>query len=252
MGKVYWFGSGNMYFIDRAAAVPTPMKAGTLQEGSFEISFTKKEVSGQNQFPDEIFRADGKVTGKSKMAQVKMGMFASFFGQTPVTGQIVPIFGEAGAIPAETAFTITVVQAAGFNKDLGVIFAATGAPLTRVAPPEAPAVLAAGQYSLDEATGIYTFAAADAGKAVKFDYLYNSALVGKTLTIVNEMAGLAPSFLLVLANVTGVNGAVAIFNKCMSDKLAFATKRGDTAIPEFDFSAAADDADEVGVLSLPE
>jgi hypothetical protein len=248
MGKVYWFGSGNMYFIDRAAAVPTPVKAGTLQEGSVEFSFTKKEVLGQNQFPDEIYRADGKISGKSKMAQVKMNLFASFFNVTPATGQIIPVFGEAGTIPATPGpYTTTVVAAANFNKDLGVIFAATGTPLTRVA--DSPA---AGQYSLVEATGVFTFAAADQGKAVKFDYLKNSALVGKTLTIANQQAGVAPTFLLVLANVTGVNGAVLILYKCMSEKLAFATKRADAAIPEFDFSAAADDADNIGTLSLPE
>lgn len=252
MSKPFWFGSGNMYFIDRASAVPTPMKAGTLQEGSFEISFTSKPVQGQNYLPDEIFRSEGKISGKSKMAQVKMDIFASFFGGTPVTGQIIPVFGEAQSIPAKTAFVLTALMVTGggtFNKDLGVIFAADGTQLTRVATGEGSP--AAGEYTLAETTGIYTFNLADAGKGVKFDYLYTSSLVGKTLTIVNQMAGVAPSFLLVLANVTGVNGAVAIFNKCISEKLAFASKRGDNAIPEFDFSAAADDADNVGVISLP-
>lgn len=248
MGKVYYFGSGNLFFIDRAAVTPTPVKAGTLQEGSVEFSFSKKEVLGQNQFPDEIFRADGKITGKSKMAQIKMNLFQSFFSGIPATGQIIPVFGEAGAIPANPGpYTITPAHGADLNKDLGVIFAATGAPLTRVA-----AAPAAGQYSLNEDTGVYTFAAADQGLPVKFDYLYNSALVGKTLTIANQLAGVAPAFLLVLANVTGVNGAVLILNKCVSEKLSFNTKRGDVAIPEFDFSAAADDADNIGTLSLPE
>ena len=76
--------------------------------------------------------------------------------------------------------------------------------------------------------------------------------VRKTLTIVNQLAGVAPSFLLVLANITGVSGAVMILNKCISEKLSFATKRGDVAIPEFDFSACADDADNIGIISLPE
>lgn len=247
MSKTFWFGSGNIYFIDRSVVVPTPVKAGTLQEGSVEFAFSSKPVQGQNQLPDEIFRSDGKITGKSKMAQIKMDLFASFFGGTPATGQLIPIMGEAGTIPASPGpYTITSAAGANFNKDLGVIFAATGLSLTRVA--DTPAT---GQYSLVEATGVFTFASADKGLAVKFDYLKNSALVGKTLTIVNQLAGVAPTFLMVLMNLTGVNGAVMILNKCMSEKLSFAAKQGNVAIPEFDFAAAADDADNVGIISLP-
>ena len=256
MSKVFYFGSGNMYFITpvTAPAVPAPVKCGTLQEGSIEVAFTAKPVLGQNSFPDATFRSDGKLTGKSKMAQVKMDVFANFFNATPVTGQIIPVIGEAQTIPAKTTFVLTALMVTGggtFNKDLGVIYAGTGANagqrLTRVA-----AVTAIGQYSLDETTGIYTFYSGDASAQVKFDYLYTSSLVGKTLTIVNQLAGVAPSFLLVLANITGVSGAVMILNKCISEKLSFATKRGDVAIPEFDFSACADDADNIGIISLPE
>jgi hypothetical protein len=248
--KVFWFGTGNMYFIPPAVspAVPTPVKAGVLQEGSVEFSLTNKEVFGQNQFAEAIFRSQGKISGKSKMASVNMGAFASYFGgAAPTTGQIMPVVAEAHNIPASTAYTVTATNGATFYKNLGVVYAATGAPFTRVAL----GAEAAGAYSVNETTGVFTFAAADEGVAILIDYLYTSALVGQTLTIVNQLAGLAPSFMLVLDNITNTQGAVLILNNCMSDKLTLSTKVGDVAIPEFDFAASADAAENIGILSLP-
>jgi hypothetical protein len=249
--KVFWFGTGNMYFIPPVVspAVPNPVKAGVLQEGSVEMAFTAKEVYGQNQFAEAVFRAQGKVTGKSKMASVNMNIFSTYFGgAAPATGQIIPVVAESQLISDTPGpYTVTVTNHTAFKQDLGVCYAATGIPFTRVAP----ASEAAGAYSMVEATGIYTFAVADKKVAILIDYLYTSALVGQTLTIVNSLAGLAPSFMLVLDNITGVQGAVLILNNCMSNKLSLATKVGDVAIPEFDFSAAADASENIGVLSLP-
>jgi hypothetical protein len=251
MAKVYWFGTGNMYFIPPVVspAVPNPIKCGVLQEGSVEFAFTAKEVYGQNQFAEAVFRAQGKITGKSKQADIKMSVFQNFFGSTPpATGQIVPVVAEAQLI-ADTPgpYTVTVTNHTAFKQDLGVVYAATGVPFTRVAVGDE----AAGAYSMVEATGVYTFAAADKKTNILIDYLYTSSLVGQTLTIVNQLAGLAPSFMCVLNNITGVNGAVMILNNCMSNKLAFSTKVGDITIPEFDFMAAVDAAENIGLISLP-
>jgi|WetSurMetagenome_2_1015567.scaffolds.fasta_scaffold129480_4 hypothetical protein len=249
MGKVFRFGSGNLYAIDRDALYPTPVKFGTLQEVSQEFSFSDKELHGQNQFPDATARAEGKITCKAKFAQIKGDVLGGlFFGVTPVTGQILPVIGEAGTIPAASGpYTITVAHAAGFRTNLGVIWPLTGVPLTRVT-----GTPATGQYSVDVATGIYTFAAADATKAVLFDYLYTSALVGKTITITNQEAGISPCFMAILHGTFDTKSVVQILNKCHSNKLTFPYKKGDFGIPEFDFSAAADDADQVGVMSFPE
>ena len=248
MGKTFFFGAGNLYGIDRSAVVPTPVKFGTLQEVTLEFAFSNKELAGQNQFADAIARADGKITGKAKAARISAAaMGGLFFGSAPVTGQVLPVVGELLSIPAVAPYTATVAQGAKFTQNLGVIDALTGNPLTRVG-----ANPATGQYGLVEATGTFTFAAADQGKLVKVDYLYTDPTQGLTLTIVNQQMGAAPSFMTILNGTFDSNSVVAIFNKCISDKLTFPTKKGDYAIPEFDFAAQADDADEIGLLSAPQ
>ncbi len=75
------------------------------------------------------------------------------------------VTGEAWTIPA-TPFQITATQPWGnWGSDQGVTFAATGVALTQVA--SGPT---AGQYAV--AAGVYTFAAADVGKAVLISYGY--------------------------------------------------------------------------------
>lgn len=251
MAKVFWFGSGNMYFIPPAVspAVPSPIKCGVLQEGSIESSFSIEEVYGQNKLPEVAFQSKGKITGKSKMADIKMSVFSLFWGgPAPATGQIIPVVSEAQTIPDSPGpYTVTTAQSTKTYKDLGVIYAATGIPFTRVAA----GAEAAGAYSMVEATGVYTFAVADKKTAILIDYLYTSSLVGVTLTIANEMAGLAPSFMLVLNNITGVYGAVMILNNCISSKLSFSGAVGKATYPEFDFSATVDAGENVGIISLP-
>lgn len=77
------------------------------------------------------------------------------------------VLGEAGVIPA-TPFKIQAAQLYGaWAADGGVSFA-TGVALV----PIASGTPATGQYIVDPATGIYTFAAADTGKAVLISYSY--------------------------------------------------------------------------------
>jgi hypothetical protein len=252
MGKPIIFGAGNLYGIDRSVAVPTPVKFGILQEVATEIALTKKELHGQKIFADAVGVSEGKVTCKAKLAKLSADLMGGlFFGAIPATGQVVPVIKEAGTIPATPGpYTVTVANGATFHTNLGVIFGKNnlvtdGQPLRRVA--SAPAT---GEYSVVVATGVFTFAAADQGKLVKFDYLYTSALVGKTITLVNPEAGTSPSFMAILTGNFDGEKVKLILNKCVSDKLTLPTKRGDFAIQEMDFSAQADDVDELGLLSL--
>lgn len=140
-----------------------------------------------------------------------------------------------------------MANAAAFAEDLGVVYAANGTPLTQV--PSAPAV---GQYSVG-AGGVYTFAAADEGAAILIDYLYNSATTGGTITITNQPIGLAPTFATaVLTGVTDGKTMTLILNRCISSKLSLPTKNEDHLIVEFDFTAMADDNDNVGTLTVTE
>src|SRR5450759_3548114 len=163
----YQFGSGNLYGLVSSGGVLVPRKFAGIQDVSIDFSFTMKELYGQSQFPLTIARGQGKITGKAKAANFNAGHYNDvFFGQTNSAGQKLSIVGEAGsgAIPT-TPFQLTVTNSALFFEDMGVVFTATGVPLLRV--PSAPTT---GQYSV--AAGVYTFAVADVGLAVMFDYTY--------------------------------------------------------------------------------
>lgn len=80
--------------------------------------------------------------------------------------------GEAASIPGSTAYEVTPLAPWGpWQSDQGVTYA-NGTPLVPV--PSSPS---AGQYSV--AAGVYTFAAADAGKAVLISYGYTPAEVNE-------------------------------------------------------------------------
>lgn len=76
------------------------------------------------------------------------------------------IGAEPASVPATPGpYTVQTIET--YLSDLGVKYASSNLPLAKVA--SAPI---AGQYSVDNNTGIYTFAAADQGVAVLLSYAY--------------------------------------------------------------------------------
>lgn len=237
------FGSGNIYGIN-AAANSTPYKLGAMQDVAFDFSFNLKEARGTNQIPIDIRRGGGKITGKAKFMSVNGRLLNDlFFGQTATAGLLLSSVAELGSIGG-TPFQVTVANGANFDTDLGVVWAATGLPLTKVA--SAPA---AGQYSVS-AAGVYTFAAADTGKGVLIDYLYTAPTGGTRIALTNQVMGVTPTFMGVFSAQVGGKSATLKLNSCTSNKLAMTTKQEDYTIPEFDFEVMADAANSIGVLSF--
>ena len=236
------FGSGNFYGIS-AAANSTPRKFATLQDVQFDLQFTTKQLYGQNQFAVDVRRAQAKFTGKAKFAQISGSMLNDlFFSQTATTGLLLSAVGEAGTVSA-TPFTVTVANSTTFDTDLGVVYGATGAPLTRVA--SAPAQ---GQYSV--ASGTYTFNAADTGAAVLVDYLYTAAAGGTKVALSNQAMGTTPTFMGVFSTTASGKNVTLKLNLCTSSKLSLQTKIEDYTIPELDFEVMADAANNIGTLSV--
>src|SRR5579862_9136447 len=138
-----------------------PDQFGILQDVQIDWDWQTKELWGQSQFPVDIARGQGKITGKAKFARIFGAIYGDlFFGQTPATGQLTVSENEAASVPATTPYTVTVGNASNFSDDLGVFYASganAGQRFTRVTTPSS-----AGQYSVNTATGVYTFAAADA------------------------------------------------------------------------------------------
>ncbi|OVE46691.1 hypothetical protein [Chromobacterium violaceum] len=254
----YGFGSGMLWAtpqtdaLGNAIANPTPIMVGVMQEGSVEISFENKTLHGQNQFPVAVGRGKGKISGKSKFAQLFGAMFNSIiFGQTMTGGLVTANYDTAGQVIPATPFQITITPQNGgsYTRDFGVV-SAKGLPLKRVA-----ANPASGQYTVS-AGGQYTFAAADAGKTVFINYEYTvdatSAPDATQSTVMNLPMGSAPSFTADLfIPYQGKSMKLTLFS-AIAGKLSLATKQDDFMVPEFDFEAFADPMGRVIRWSLSE
>ena len=195
-----------------------------------------------------IARGQGKISGKAKFAQI-LGLLYSdlFFGTTAATGQFAVSQLEAAIVPASTPFTVTVANAATYNDDLGVVYAATGLRFNRVTTPSA-----AGQYSVNFATGVYTFSAADANAALLISYTYNVTTSGNKLTLTNQLMGTTPTFKATFYTSKNGEGLALRLNACTANKLSMPTKIDDWTISELDFMAFADASGTIGYLSTVE
>ncbi len=246
------FGSGKLIAVPTnladgtAIAVPTPVILGTMQDVSLDMSVEIKSLYGSKRYPIAVGQGKGKTEIKAKYAEIDGSILGSlFFGKASTAGIKAAVFDFATSIPAATPYTVTIAPPGSgvFAADLGVMFSATGVQLTRVA--SAPA---AGQYSV--AAGVYTFAAADTGKAIKISYEYSATSGGSVWTMTNDTMGYTPSFSLLLQNGYDGKNLVVKLNRCVSGKLSLPLKSDDFAVYDFEAEAFADAAGELGYICL--
>lgn len=232
------FGSGLAWGSRNDIANGTPVRFGALQDISIDFAGDVKELYSQYQFPIDTARGKVKITGKAKIARISAVQYnALFFGAAQTTGQKLESYDEAGTVPT-TPFQVTVANGATFVADLGVRKASTGEPLILVA--SAPAT---GQYSV-AAGGVYTFAAADTTIPMLFDYCY-SVSTGFTVTGTNLLMGSAPRFGLTFYDTYEGSSITMRLFACISSKATLGTKIDDYLIPELDFQAYANAAQQV-------
>ena len=233
---------------------------GALDDVSIDISFDTKTLYGQSQFPLAVGRGKGKISGKAKFAQLNGAIINNlFFGQTLVAGTFADVYDTTGILIPSTPFTLTgattvatattfqIPNTGVFSKDLGVLDQ-NGLAMTKVA--SAPAT---GQYSVNEATGAYVFAAADTGLRVYINYQYTATVVGaKKSTVINLPMGYAPTFSVSLS--CPFNGKILTIDlpQCVASKLTFATKLDDFVQPDFAWESFADASGNVMTYSLSE
>jgi hypothetical protein len=226
------------------AANPTPTKFGILQDVSVDFSGDSKELFGQNQFPVDSARGKIKIGWKAKFASVNGKMLNDlFFADVITTPMNLFAIDEAAAIPT-TPFTISVANHTKWVADDGVINVSTGEQLVATT-----GAVGTGQYSV--ASGVYTFASADTGTAVIISYSYNAGTgVGNRISIVNHPMGYSPQFKMELTNNYQGKSLSLTLNACRANKLTFATKVDDYAIPEFDGTAFCDASGNVGFFDI--
>lgn len=150
------FGPGIVIGTRTDLANATPINLGFAQELSMDFQGNIKELTGQNQYPIDVARGVTKVQGKVKAAVLSGTAFNNlFFGMNPgtnstlvasntnntgglVTGSIQFSPSEPHVVGSGSSFYAginnTNLDTSGINGgDLGVVYAATGLPFTRVA-----------------------------------------------------------------------------------------------------------------------
>ena len=244
---MFIFGSGVLIGTP-AGSNQTPVNFGLVNEVSIDESVELKQLFGQTNYPVAIGAGTIKTSGKAKAARISgLALGSLYYGVTPSVGQVASVMGEAGVIPSSSVYVVTVAQSANWTQDQGVQYAATAVPLKRVA-----ASPAAGQYSV--AAGVYTFAAADEGKAVLISYNYAISASGQSLPIASKLIGPTVNFSMNLYGVdptTNLGYSLQLYN-CVVSKFAFGTKLTDFVMPEFDFEYYANAAGAIGQWNFPD
>jgi hypothetical protein len=242
------YGAGRL-FGQGTSPSAAPLEFGVLQSVDLDFSFTTKPLFGQNQFAVFVARGEAKWGLKAKVGVMSgLLMNSIFFGLTLASGgtQLQP--AEAHVVPV-TPFQVTIAPPSSgtFVADEGVVNAATLLPLTLVA--SGPIT---GQYSVNPATGIYTFATADVGTNLLISYTYSVASAGQSIAITNQLLGTTPYFSGVFRNRDPRSGLfnTLVLNRMTSSKLTLHSKTNDFSIPEFDAEIMDDGTGNIGTMSF--
>lgn len=238
------FGSGVLYGVPVAGNLPvnpTPFKFGVLQEVMVDFKADLKKLFGQNQFP--VATARGKINAdiKGKLAVFDPSMLNQlYFAQPSAQGYNLVVDGENQTISAAAA----TVSHTPVVEDWGPQYKTTGQQFINV--PSAPA---AGQYSVNLTTGVYTFNSADNGNVAVISYTY-FVNVGTTITLGNPLMGFAPELKMLLYNKFRNKYLAVEFNDVTLGTLSIPTKLEDFWIADFDGAANADASNVVGKLMM--
>lgn len=232
-----------------AVANATPVQFGTMQEVTGDLSFEEKLLYGAQQFPIAVGRGKGKLSFKAKTADIK-GLILSdlFFGLPSTAGSRQAVNDFRAIVPEDSPYTIEInpPNSGTYMSDLGVRDGETGLELKKTS-----GTPAAGEYSVDEEDGIYLFHASAAEAPMLISYEY-SAAGGKTIALTNQLMGQAPVFKAHLnTSYLGKHLTLNLTN-CVSNKFSLPFKSDDFMIPDFEFSAFADGAGNIGYISLAE
>lgn len=223
----------------------TPIRIGNLRGISLE---TRNQVNavrvGKYIHPVNAILAEGTIRGRAEIGIFDGRLLNQIlFGAQAAAGARLISQDQAGTVPASAAYTITptVPSSGTWQKDLGVIVAATGVALTLTTG--APAT---GEYAV--AAGIYTFNSAQASAAVAISYVYSVA-GGSTIDIPNLPGAIAPAFRLDLRTGYGDGQVTVTLNRVTTDRFTMPTALEKFSILELEFMAMADSTGAVGRFS---
>jgi hypothetical protein len=246
-----FFGTGTLVGVRTDLGVgvlATPVRFGDLQEISLDVKFSKKSLKGQKQFDLDTARTGGEISCKAKMARFSGKTIGDiFFNETVATGSRKMADLEAHTIPHDTSYVATTTYPVGHATaivDLGVLRASDLAPFTRVTAPDATL-----EYSMVEATGVYTFDVADKDVPVLITYTY-AQTTGVSFEMTNRTMGTAPYFQMFLQGSYEGNEMFVNLYRVSSGSINFSQKQEDYMVPECEFHPMDNGAYKIGYLSF--
>ncbi len=242
---MFVFGSGVLIGTQLNVTTPTPINFGLVQKVSVDTSVSVKELYGQYAFPIAVGSGTRKVQCKASLARFSgQALGRLFYNQVPTVGSTISQFAELHSVPATPGpYTVTVTNASHFVADQGVIYALNGLPLLNVAT-----LTAAGQYTFNASTGVYTFFSGDQNASVLISYTYSStAATTQNLAIANPLIGPTSTCAATLfATDPPTNAQFSVtLNQCVASKFSFGTNIEDFSKPDFEFQAFANAAGQV-------
>lgn len=200
-----------------------------------KTNFGQDPIYGGNSlYPHDYIDKDRTGTLEIATSRYQYGLDAAASGATVTVGTSVTmaVVGEKATVPATSAYTVTLANAAtAVSSTVKVYYAdSPGTLLTQDATP------ATGKYSI--ALGVLTFAAGDASKNLVIDYQYTSTTGDLVAVLTN---GVAPVVKITLANEfknqNGVTTREAIFvHKCKAiGDMTHEENRGKPSAPKLTF-----------------
>lgn len=205
------FAIGHIFVYPNGGLQPTNASGtelAVIQDFSTEFTGKGVELRGQFLYPIDARVTDISGKGKFKVGEWNLEQLNNLFYAGTITEGMSneQIYAdEAHTIPSSTPYTVTVTNTAGFVQVLSVAYASTQSNLDEVS-----AGPIQGQYSVNDATGVLTFAAADAGEAVVISYVANGS--NASLSIPNNLQGQSP--VVGIAGFNAADGNGFLFSYC--------------------------------------
>lgn len=241
------FGAGRFFGV-AGIANPTPARALVPQSQSIDFKRKLESLFGERQLAVEIGAGELEITGKVEFGKVQPRFFADIvLGDGATTGSYLEADAEAGTVPASSTYVITVTNAATYKFDLGVRNGDTGALYARVAN---GSEVAGKSYSVNEVTGVYTFASGDASANVKISYAYGVSSTGETIVMANQLQGKTGAFKAVHVLPWGTEQDMFVFNNCLAGSSGISAKKSGFGMFTLDYTAAADADGNVGTATF--
>ena len=240
------FGTGTAFFVPTNTNAPllnnpTPIAPTLLQEISFDFKATNKELYGRYQFAADVARGKVSASGKGKITATDLNFLNGlYFGMPANVGAVRPVLET---FPT-TGGTAQVSKHANFNTDYGVVNAATGVPLVLITS-GAPAE---GQYSVNAATGTYTFAVGETIASVNISYSWSDTATGTTVVLSSQAQGYGPEFAINLNSQYESKLFCLSLYRCKMTDISIPTKMEDYWLSDFSFGIFANAAGNIGSI----